>query len=188
LWIETDEFRAVHACWYQPAIDLLKDRGYQNGIVDDEFFHLASDKRTDEYQAVETILKGPEFSIEEWGDFLDKDGHRRTKARLRWWLSDATTVRELADVPEGARQSNGTLLVLPTSPLTLAEDFTYGANERPVFFGHYWRTDKPIVSGTRAVCVDYSAVRSGESLVAYRFDALPLSKEHFVRFPDYRNA
>lgn len=183
LWIEDAEFRAVHACWYQPAIDHLRESGYVDGYVDDEFFHRASDEADSISAAVELILKSPEFSIERWGDFFDKDGHLRDSARLRWWLGGARTIRALADVPEGALMSNGQPLVLPDTPLDIGEDFTYDATERPVFFGHYWRTGDPLVSGVNAICVDYSAVRTGESLVAYRFDGMPLSESNFARYP-----
>ena len=181
LWIETPDFRAVHACWYQPAIDTLRDAGYVDGHVDEEFFHRASDEEDVVFQAMEDILKSPDFDIDPLR-FRDKDGNVRRRARLRWWLSGATTIRELADLPDGTTQPDGSPLILPDRPLLLDRDFTYPVTERPVFFGHYWRTGDPVVSGARAICVDYSAVKSGHSLVAYRFDGLPLSAEHFVQF------
>jgi len=42
-------------------------------------------------------------------------------------------------------------------------------NDAPViFFGHYWFTGTPQLISQNAVCLDYSAARTGQ-LVAYRF-------------------
>lgn len=50
----------------------------------------------------------------------------------------------------------------------------------PVFFGHYWRTGEPTVTGAHTACVDYSAGRGGP-LVAYRWNGeQTLTDDHFV--------
>ena len=41
---------------------------------------------------------------------------------------------------------------------------------QPVFFGHYWLTGTPVVEAPQALCLDYSAGKSGP-LLAYRFDS-----------------
>ena len=50
------------------------------------------------YRAIETIVKGPEIDL---GGlvYLDKGGHRRNKARRRWWDESARTLRDIAEIP-----------------------------------------------------------------------------------------
>ena len=40
------------------------------------------------YESVELLLKGPEISLVVYGQppYADKDGFRREKARVRWWV------------------------------------------------------------------------------------------------------
>lgn len=46
---------------------------------------------------------------------------------------------------------------------------TYPASAKPVFFGHYWLTGRPQMQSENALCLDYSAGKSGP-LLAYRFE------------------
>ena len=56
-------------------------------ISTDEQLVRASTKGDPMYEAVETLLKGPEISLAAHGQpaYLDKDGHSRKSARLQWW-------------------------------------------------------------------------------------------------------
>jgi len=188
MWIEEESFCAVHACWQPDTIAQLTAAGYDGGIGEGATMK-ALYVPWDEFpgSAVETILKGPEFPVKEFGNdgrdgyFNDKGGHSRHMARLRWWLKDATSYAELADIPEGT-ESN---LTLPTDrgPEDLLR-VTYGHPTKPTFFGHYWRTGDQTVIGTNAVCVDYSAVKDAKNpLVAYQFTpGEPLSDDNFIGF------
>ena len=53
--------------------------------------------------------------------------------------------------------------------------------DKPVFFGHYWMHGIPTLMGPTYCCLDWSAARDAEPLVAYRFDGEPvLSDAGFV--------
>src|SRR5690625_3832071 len=56
----------------------------------------------------------------------------------------------------------------------------YGADQRPLFIGHYWLNGTPRAIAPNIACLDYSAVKSGR-LVAYRFDGeTQLHQDKFV--------
>jgi hypothetical protein len=61
---------------------------------------------------------------------------------------------------------------LPEMPIDLSLFGDYGyyaANEKPVFFGHYWLKGEPSLYRDNICCLDYSVAKHGY-LAAYRFD------------------
>jgi hypothetical protein len=137
-------------------------------------FVRASDKSDPLYKAVDALLKGPEISLVDHGQlpFVDKDGHVRSDARLRWCNEGATTLRELAELSDTFTTEDGQ----PYPPLP---DIEIGASERsyaydsavPVFYGHYWREGSPkfgVDWTEHTASVDFNAVKRG-TLTAYRW-------------------
>ena len=182
LYLDLGEVRAVHACWHDPSIDglgVLPDPGRP---LPDEFFVQANSKSDPLYRSIETLLKGPEIPLGVAGPYLDKEGNERSDARIRWWDTSATTLRELAEIPPGSLKPGGELFPpLPNRPDESATRFRY-AGDVPVFFGHYWFNGTPRVASPLAACVDYSAVQGGP-LVAYRWEGeTQLIDEHLVGF------
>jgi hypothetical protein len=178
LWLDLGGLRVVHACWHEPSIAVLRQ-----ALGGDRFTSLAqlveaTTRRSALYDAVEVVLKGPEFDLTRYGApaFRDKDGHLRTGARIRWWNAGAERLVDLAEVPTGATgEDHRPYRGLPD--VSLAEDdraYAY-AGAVPVFYGHYWRQGVPHEledwTATTA-CVDFSAVKGG-TLVAYRWDGEP---------------
>ena len=127
-------------------------------------------KGTPTYDAIETILKGPEVDMNGvW--YRDKDGHPRHEARLRWWDGNATTLRAAALIPPGTQlfASDGTEVdELPDEPLdSVVPPYT---GPEPVLFGHYWwRKESAEEINPLATCLDYSVAKNGV-LRAYRWD------------------
>ena len=185
LWLDKTTFRVVHACWHDPSIAALQRLGFDDGLGSDELIRASATKKTEAYESVDTILKGPEISLKGHPPFKDKDGHLRNKARLRWWDHDATTLDALAEIPPDALgEDDAPYPGLPDVEVTTGGEFLYDPHAVPVFFGHYWRIGSPHLAGTNTVCVDFSAARDDESLVGYRHDdGAPLDVERFVRFP-----
>jgi hypothetical protein len=185
LWLETKTFRVVHACWHDDSIESLRRRGFEGGLATDDLIRTANDKDSEEYHATETILKGPEISLQGYPTFKDKDGNIQHDARLRWWDGEANTLTELAEIPGDALDENNEPYPgLPDVPMTEARNFLYDPLALPVFFGHYWRSGTPELAGSNTVCVDFSAAHPHESLVAYRHsEGAALDVERFARFP-----
>jgi hypothetical protein len=183
LWIDLGPIRVVHACWDEVSMNDLANFDLSDGApLPDRFFVEANTKDTPTYLAVETLLKGPEVPLGSYGPYLDKEDVPRHQARIKWWQSDATTLRELALIPANSTTVDGAPLAdLPNEPVQLTRQYLY-QDDVPVFFGHYWFTEPVQVLSPTAACVDYSAVKGGP-LVAYRWEGESvLLDDHFVMF------
>lgn len=167
LWLDLGGIRVVHACWHEASMAVLGDER----ISTDEQLVRASTKGDPVYDAVETLLKGPEISLiaHEQPTYLDKDGHSRDAARLRWWNGTATTLADLAEISSTfTTEEHQPYPALPA--IDVAQDYVY-EGQVPVFYGHYWRQGAPthLRDWTDyAACVDFSAVKGG-ALTAYRW-------------------
>ena len=179
----------VHACWHEPSMEVVQVALADSSAPDDSFFVRAATKGNALFDAVEVLLKGPELELIRVGlpDFLDSGGHRRTKARIKWWIRNATTLDQLLEFGEEPRQADGSSY--PATDGELAEriehEYEYHALQ-PVFFGHYWRTGDPtelVDWNEHAACVDFSAGNGGR-LVAYRWNGeMILTGANFVSYP-----
>jgi hypothetical protein len=169
LWLELDGLRVVHACWSEPDLEYLRTRSSDTNTLDPD---LVADASTDDhpaFDAIETVLKGPEVRIPDGITFHDKGSHTRTNVRLTWWNESATDWRDL--LPPGTRilDADGTPIeALPDRPIPdqLLRHYT---GDVPVIFGHYWFEGPLVLTNPLALCVDYSA-GAGGPLAAYRFD------------------
>lgn len=174
LWLDLGDLRVVHACWHQESIDVLERELGGNRLRSVDDLVRASTEEDPVYDAVETLLKGPEISLTEHGQepYLDKDGHPREQARMRWWNDGATTLRDLAEMGGNFTTKTGEPYPpLPDVAVPQGErTFVYEARV-PVFYGHYWRRDSPERGQDwtdYTACVDFSAVKGGR-LMAYRW-------------------
>lgn len=156
LWLDLDSIRVVHACWHQL------------------------------YTAVEILLKGPEISLPPYGTskFKDTDGTARAKARIRWWDRDATTLREIAEIPPHAKNEDDqpcpSLGDIEVDEKALSYIYT---NEVPVFFGHSWHRDKP---QPKRDWTDYCACVGLQCGEGWHVDRLPMVGRKGDRAPTLR--
>lgn len=172
LYLETERFRAVHACWTGSTLDRLRLLS-PDGVLSEQQLIRASNPVDELFQITEEITKGPEYRLPAGFFFRDKDGNLREQIRLRWWKSDARTWRDIAiSVPVLSDIPRASL------PINLINK-TYPAHDRPVFFGHYWLNGNPVLQGPNALCLDYSAGMDGP-LVTYELQPseTTLSMEH----------
>jgi hypothetical protein len=184
LWLDLGGLRVVHACWSSEHIDYLQPLVGEKDTLTEELVVAASTKGDPSYDAVETILKGPEVSL---GDvhYHDKDDNFRDQARIAWWKESATSLSTAALIPGGTdiRDPSCRPTSLPDRRLAEDERFRY-ESDVPVIFGHYWWSAALGIGSDRAVCVDYSVAKEGE-LVAYRWDGeTVLSDLKIVRAAD----
>ena len=159
LFIETEEFRAVHAAWIQPAIDDLR-RQTDDGALSEDQLIRAGRKGDAIYDLAEAVAKGPEARLPHPYSFVDKGKKERHHVRVKWWNGDARNWREIAmSVPD--------INALPDTsvPGSLLRA-TYPVGDKPVFFGHYWMSGEPELQSANALCLDYSAGTVGP-LVTY---------------------
>ncbi|KXX71518.1 metallophosphoesterase [Flammeovirga sp. SJP92] len=174
LFYEDKNLRAVHACWDEKNITLLKSKLKQNRLTKSL---IEQANTTDETlnDAIEQTLKGKELRLPDGLSFSDKDGNIRKDIRYKWW----------EDPLQMTFQSISVLALdnLPTVQIKASDvkDLSYYREvERPVFFGHYWLKIQPMFYKTNVCCLDYSVAKGG-LLVAYRFDdERELDEEKFV--------
>ncbi len=184
LYLDLGAVRVAHACWHAPSISVLDKWVSPGQPVSDEFVLEANSRGTEAFDAVEVVLKGPEVSLPDVWAFRDPEGAPRWSARLRWWDVTATSLQDLGVIPDGSETLDGTPHPgLPDRPSGEIDAYRY-LDQVPVFFGHYWFRGIPSPAAPHAACVDYSAVRPGHSLVAYRWNGeQTLSADRFVAFP-----
>lgn len=174
LFYEADNFRAVHACWDNDTINYLKPL-LQKGKLNDELLIASSVKGSLLNKAIDITLKGNELFIHGGFNFIDKDGKKRNVIRTRWWEDPSLSTYHNYSIEEYDS--------LPDIPIDLSKIkniFYYSAEEKPVFFGHYWRKGIPELFRNNVCCLDYSVAKAG-FLTAYRFDGeTKLSNDKFV--------
>lgn len=181
LWLDLDGLRVVHACWSTTDIAHLETVLDPDQTLNDTTVIDGTTEGTPTYRAVENVLKGPEVDMAgHW--YFDKGGHRRDRARAAWWLPDATTLRDVAVIPDDSQlhdPDNAPVEALPDSSMDTSVP-RYD-DPVPVIFGHYWRSGDFAPEHPKAVCVDYSTGK-GEPLVAYRWNGeTELSIDNLVR-------
>lgn len=162
LWIELPGLRVVHAVWDTRSIKTLGCEAR----MDEALVRAAGTRGTPENRAMETLLKGVELQLPDGHFFLDQKNFPRHEIRTRWWKpARGATFRSIAlqpgmdsyDIPELPADAHAERLP------------GYGANERPVFNGHYWLTGDPELMAPNVAILDYSVAKDGP-LTAYRWD------------------
>jgi hypothetical protein len=177
LWLDLQGLRVVHACWDNELMqDLQVCFPSINDYLDDDLLVKASRKGGNEYEAVETLLKGKEVQLPQGHSFLEKDGHPRHAVRIRWFDSNVLTYQQAFLGPEKARSH------IPEDPIGADHLLQYSHADPPVFMGHYWLDGEPELLAPNIACLDYSvAAKTGGKLVAYRWDGeRELSASKFV--------
>ena len=102
MWLDLGGLRVVHACWSPNHIAHLESVAGPGNTLTERIVIDGTTKGTPTYDAIETVLKGPEVDLDgAW--YEDKDGHQRHHARLRWWDSTATTLQDAALIPSGTK-------------------------------------------------------------------------------------
>jgi hypothetical protein len=171
LWIEEPGLGVVHACWHEEYMDYLKSFLNADHTMPRELLTAAVTEPKDPaekdnpapsvFKAIESVVKGLEVPLPEGFSFQDKDGFTRRRVRVRWWDSTATSYRDKSI-------SGNDPDTLPDVPMPDHVQLKT-PEDRVIFFGHYWFTDTPRLSGKTTTCLDYSVAKGGH-LVAYRFD------------------
>lgn len=160
LYYETNNFRAVHACWDNNNIEYLRKTLVDDKLTDDLIYQSVK-KGTELNIAIDETLKGKEMKMPAGLSFTDKDGTVRTEIRIKWWEDPSLmTYKSISVLP---------IDNLPQQPIKLSElkssDY-YTEHDKSVFFGHYWLKGKPFVYKKNICCLDYSVAKGG-NLVAY---------------------
>jgi len=177
LFLDLDDFRVVHAAWIPSEIEKIEKWTSNDRNLTKSLLQKSALEGFDEFDTIETVLKGVEIPLPEGQDIKDKDENPRQEIRVRWW--------------ESAVDQTYGKMIFPKKKLDCGKEridseitdrLTYYSNPVPVFFGHYWRKpDKHElrVQAENICCLDYSIAKGG-SLVAYRWEGeSKLNKKNF---------
>jgi hypothetical protein len=172
LWLDLPELRVVHACWHPGFMTYLAPSLTDSNQLPRELMPEVSKEPDDErekdtpspsiFKATEMLTKGPETPLPAGHVFSDKDGHYRNRVRIRWWDSKATNYRNAAMLSDDEKHD------LPET--LIPEHMRIGyVDNKPLFFGHYWLTDAPLLLSSTVACLDYSVAKGGK-LCSYRWE------------------
>lgn len=182
LWVELElgeaRLRVVHACWHPDSMAALTHVLAPDRTLTEQGWVATSRKHSAEYDALEVLLKGPEVRLPDGLSYFDKDGHGRTKARVRWWDPAASTLRAGTIIPNDSRGDDGE--PFPPLPELPFRHTVECPDDVPVVVGHYWQRIPGHLWSPTVACVDYSVAKSGP-LVAYRWSGEPtLDADHYA--------
>jgi hypothetical protein len=157
LFLDLDGLRIVHAEWNFALIQRLKNLSgdHKKFLLDEEFLLNSTIEGSVEHKIVETLLKGSEIDLPEGYHFEDKDGTARDAVRIKWWQASGDTFRDVAML------NDDQIHKIPVWPFPPNSIIPYPANEKPVFFGHYWMQPPVTILAQNAVCVDYGLAKGG---------------------------
>ncbi len=169
MWLDLEGLRAVHACWDENCMARIDAALRVCGGVSHAFLLEACTYSSPLHEAVEIVLKGKELELPAGAFFVDKDGHRRTSIRTKWFTAPAATYEEYA--LQSDKIECDVAIPYGTPPILSREAYVpYPASAPPVFVGHYWlHADVPSRLASNVACLDYSVAKGG-FLCAYRWD------------------
>lgn len=165
LYLETERFRAVHACWDADVIARLQPFLNQ-GRINPALLREAGLPGSFICQALDRLLRGTDMPLPHGMTLTSEEGFVRTFFRTKFWEENPQTYGDVVFQPGGLPEHAARL---PLSPQQKSRLFLYGPEEPLLFVGHYWRRGQPGPLRDNLACLDYSAVKKGK-LVAYRLD------------------
>lgn len=178
LWLDLGPIRAVHASWNSEVKRQLKGIGKLSG----ETLRSYSIKKTDDYDAISTIINGPEARLPEPHSFKTPDGKERFDIRTKWW-------EPIIGRKAKAIAYQGSVEDIPDVLLESYPKITeVGGHEPITFFGHYAvMEDQPEQILDNLACLDYGMAKGG-LLVAYRWDGeAKLDASKFISIPQRKD-
>jgi len=165
VFIEEDHFRVVHACWDDQLISEFR-KAYPDGVIDEEFLLASAVRRSFASRVMDRLLRGTDMPLPAGVTITSDDGYRRSFFRTKFWSIDPQTYNDVVYQPDQLPLSLQQQAISQEEKKRLV---SYGADEIPVFVGHYWLKGTPAPVRGNVGCLDYSAVKNGK-LVAYRMD------------------
>lgn len=165
LFLQSERFRVVHACWDNSVIDQLRQR-LRQGRIDAEFLREAAFPKQFAAKALDRLLRGTDMPLPEGLTLTSAEGFTRNFFRTKFWEENPKTYGDIVFQPDGLPEKAARL---PLSESQKSRLFLYGPDEPLLFVGHYWRSGQPAPIRHNLACLDYSAVKYGK-LVAYRLD------------------
>lgn len=175
LFLDFDDFRVVHACWSQPAIDYVKENISEGKIKKGIFREIYRYPYSELGKSIWTLTKGIDFRLPGDLRIVNNKGVSPRSFRMRWWENPWGKTFE-----EMSFESKFSLPHYTIPDQLVPDSYVYPENAPIVFFGHYCRGNGPFIIRPNICCVDSCAVGS-KKLTAYRWNGeKTLLKENLI--------
>lgn len=165
LFIDTESFRVVHACWDEGLIRAYKAR-YRSNLVHEELLQETAQVGSFGWRIMDRLTRGTDIRLPEGVSITSRDGYIRDAFRTKFWAKNPKTYRDVVFQPDPLPEELANRKLTDTE---LEQLLCYDSSQVPVFVGHYWLQGVPRQLRANVACLDYSAVKFGR-LAAYRFD------------------
>jgi hypothetical protein len=176
LFIDDEDFRAVHACWDSQLIDEFR-RVHGGDCINEDFLHASADIESFAGQVMDTLLRGTDLRLPNGLTITGRDGYVRKFFRTKFWAENPRTYADVVFQPDPLPAE---VAARPLADEERKQLISYPLDAPPVFVGHYWMEGTPAPLRENVACIDFSAVKYGK-LVAYRMDGESvLSRDKFV--------
>jgi len=177
LFLDFDDFRVVHACWDEDAVQHIRHKSGEDETLLDNVLPFLVNGDRQLTRSVDRVTRGTNLRYPDGRYLLSGDGVKRSVFRTKFWADSPKTYRDVVYQPDALPKD---LENRALDSSEIARLSFYEESEKPLFFGHYWLGGRPSVQRKNIVCLDYSAVKYGR-LVSYRFDGeSKLDDEKFV--------
>jgi len=163
LYVETKNFRVIHACWNDNALEACKPFLTKDKCLKEQAYAAYDTENPSAFwRALEDVLKGPTYKLPHAVQYLDGQGHPRKQARLYWWHGKEAPIGSLLhhsdQIVPFLSESN------KRGVFQLRNRFKY-ASEMIVFIGHYNLWQKPKLTAPNVACLNFK-----DHLVAYQWN------------------
>lgn len=165
LFLETPDFRVVHACWDDAYIRQYLQK-YKTHRVNPDVILKSTNFDSFEGKVLDRLMRGTSLPLPDGEVIRSRDGYERCFFRTKFWADVPQTYSDVVFQPDPLPEH---LVNRVLTTAERAELIHYPAYAKPVFFGHYWLQGRPQPVKHNICCLDYSAVKYGR-LVAYRMD------------------
>lgn len=164
VYVEMDGFRLTHACWHQNSLDICQPYFADDNTLTDAAYEAYDTENEEGFrEAMNVLMKGPEFCLPKEAEYLDAHGQPRRRARLYWWKDNVGE----SDC-EYFQYSQSIVPFLSQNTLrnvqAVRKKFKY-ASEVPVLFGHYNLKGALSMPFGNAACINFE-----DRIVAYRWN------------------
>ncbi len=182
LFLDMGDFRVVHACWHQPAIDYVKGNIPEGKIPKDVFRDIYKNPKSEMGQSIWTLTKGVDFQLPGDLKIINNKGVAPRSFRMRWWEKpEGKTFEEMSF------ESKYSLPHYTIPGQLIAGNYVYPEDAPIVFFGHYSRENGPFVVKPNICCLD-SCVYNNDKLIGYRWGGEKmLNNDNLVQISKQKN-
>ena len=171
LFLDMGDFRIVHACWSQPAIDFIRNQIPDGKIKKSIFREIYRNPNSEIGKSIWTLTKGVDFRLPGDIRIINNKGVSPRTFRMKWWEKpEGKTFEEMSF------ESKFSLPNYNIPKQILPDNYVYPEEAPIVFFGHYCRGRGPFIINRNICCVD-SCVNGTRKLTAYRWSGEKVLKD-----------